>query len=127
MGTGIRLVWEAALEPCGNERRGREGRQGEGVISAGVLEEETAHHAPKKKKSHSIHAGKVEELHTAGVNFQNQMEKTAQLLISLDFVSVTLVISHSGLFDPAPLHLPITNQQQRLKKKQPTNQQSISC
>lgn len=51
MGTGIRLVCEAALEPCGNEWRGREGRQGEGVISTGVLEEETAHHAPKKSHS----------------------------------------------------------------------------
>lgn len=48
MGTGIRLVWEAALEPCGKEWRGREGRQ-EGVVRARVLQERTAHHAPKKK------------------------------------------------------------------------------
>jgi len=49
MGTGIRLVWAAALEPCGNERRGREGREGEGPISTARPEEDTAHHAPKKK------------------------------------------------------------------------------
>lgn len=73
----------------------------------------------KKKAATVLHAGKVQALHTAGVNFQNQMEKTAQLLISLDFMSVTLVISHSRLFNPAPLHLPITNQQQRFKKKKP--------
>lgn len=76
---------------------------------------------PCAEKATVLHAGKVQELHTAGVNFQNHMEKTAQLLISLDFMSVTLVISHSGLFDPAPLHLPITNQQQRFLKTPKTN------
>lgn len=86
------------------------------MVSTRVLEERTPHHAPKKATV--LHAGKVQELHTAGVNFQNQTEKTVQLLISLDFMSVTLVISHSGLFDPAPLHLPVTNQQQGLKKPQ---------
>lgn len=58
------------------------------------------------------HAGRALELHTAGVNVRNQMENTAQLLIKPDLVSVTLVISHSGLWDPAPLRLPVTKQQQ---------------
>lgn len=58
------------------------------------------------------HAGRALELRTAGVNVGNQMENTAQLLIKPDFVSVTLVISHSGLLDPAPLRLPVTKQQQ---------------
>lgn len=115
---------------------GREERQGEGVISAGVLlAEEAAHHAPKgkriktKTKPQYYMQGKSESFTRQVLMSRIKRREHCSLLISLESVSVTLLMSHSRLFHPAPLHLPITNQQQSIKREIPTtkSQPSISC